>query len=146
MVLKKKGRYCYGTEPEDTTTEVQRYSELNGYKALKFSQSVCACGSRSFVLETDEEEGAARRTSTACRASHLMGDSADHVQDANLEHHECVCGAEEFNLLSGVSLYEGSNDVRWYYIGCRCAKCHLVGVFTDWKFEGGDANDFLANT
>jgi hypothetical protein len=46
--------------------------------------------------------------------------------------------------MSGVSVYEGTHDVRWYYIACRCVECNLVGVFADWKCEAGDAAAFLA--
>jgi hypothetical protein len=144
MTLTKKGKFWYGTSPEDTRIEVRRYSALNGYEAVKFSASTCTCGSRTFKLDTDEDEGVAKRTCTGSGSSHLMGDSAGYVADAELQGHECVCGGTEFELTSGVALYEGSNDVRWYYIGCRCAQCHLTAVFADWKCEAGDADAFLA--
>ncbi|WP_432725972.1 hypothetical protein [Variovorax sp. W6] len=144
MALKKKGRYWYGDGLEDTQVEVQRYSKSNAYVATRFAASACACGHRAFRLESDEEAGAARRTCTACGSVHLMGDSAEYADEAELGGHECVCGEESFELLSGVSLYAESNDVRWYYLGCRCTSCSLVGVFADWKCEGGDADGFLA--
>jgi len=75
-----------------------------------------------------------------------MGDSDEFANDAEFERHACICDAAEFELLSGVALYEDSNDVRWYYIGCQCTHCHLVGVFADWKSEAGDADAFLAKT
>ena len=144
MALQKKGKYWYGSAAEDTKTELVKYSGLNGYTATRFSESVCTCGNRSFKLETDEDEGAARRTCTACGATHLMGDSSEYASGANLENHVCVCDGDTFQLLSGVALYDESNDVRWYYIGCLCAMCNLVGVFADWKCEAGDADAFLA--
>ena len=73
-----------------------------------------------------------------------MGDNAEHVEEAAPEAHECVCENEVFELMSGVSVYEGTHDVRWYYIACRCVECNLVGVFADWKCEAGDAAAFLA--
>jgi len=60
------------------------------------------------------------------------------------EAHECVCENEVFELMSGVSVYEGTHDVRWYYIACRCVECNLVAVFADWKCEAGDAAAFFA--
>lgn len=144
MTLTRRGRFWYGSTPEDTQVEVRRYSVGNGYEAVKFAASVCACGGRTFRLETDENEGVARRTCTACGTSQLMGDSDEYAEDATLEPHVCVCDAAAFELMSGVALYEGSNDVRWYYIGCQCAACHLTGVFADWKCEAGDADVFLA--
>ncbi|MNV79624.1 hypothetical protein D3C71_1731840 [compost metagenome] len=73
-----------------------------------------------------------------------MGDSADHVAEAAPEAHECVCENEAFELVSGVSVHEGTHNVRWYYIACHCVECNLVGVFADWKCEAGDAAAFLA--
>lgn len=146
MALERKGEYWYGTTPEDTAAEMRLYSAQNAYEVARISESVCTCQNRSFKLETDEEVGAARRICTACGAIHLMGDSAEYASEAEFEGHECVCDGEEFQLVSGVALYEGSNDVRWYYIGCQCTNCHLVGVFADWKCEAGDADAFLAQT
>lgn len=126
MVLKKKGKYWYGTTPEDVQSELVAYSKRNGYAAVKFSRSVCGCGNCSFELESDQNEGAARRTCTHCSTIHLMGDSDEFASDAEFERRECTCDAAEFELLSGVALYEDSNDVRWCYIGCQCTHCHLV--------------------
>jgi hypothetical protein len=144
MTLKKKGKYWYGTTAEDVEAEVIRYSTQNVYAATRFRQSRCNCGSVTFKLESDEEVGAARRICTECGMVHLMGDSLEYANEANFDNHVCICGHEKFKLLSGVALYEGSNDIRWYYIGCLCANCQLVGVFADWKCEAGDANVFLA--
>jgi hypothetical protein len=146
MSLKKKGKYWYGTTSEDIKAEVVRYSALNGYQAAKFRGAACNCGNRSFRLETDEEAGTARRTCAACGAAHWMGDSSEYANEATPEIHECICGSATFQLMSAVALYEGSNDVRWYYIGCQCTSCNLVGVFADWKCEAGDADKFLADT
>lgn len=143
MTLKKKGKYWYGTTLEDVKSEMLRFSSLNEYVAVKFAESVCACGCRLFKLESDEDGGAARRVCASCGAAHLMGDSAEYADGADFDNHECACGAEVFELLSGVALYDESNDVRWNYIGCRCTKCNLVGVFAHWKCEAGDADAFL---
>jgi len=144
MTLRKKGRFWYGTTAEDVQAEVLRYSTLNGCEAVKFALSACACSGKTFRLETDDDEGVARRTCTSCGTGHFMGDSESFAAEAALEAHECVCDGETFELLSGVALYEGSNDARWHYIGCRCSRCNLTGVFADWKCEAGDADEFLA--
>jgi hypothetical protein len=141
----RKGKYWYGSELADARVEIGEYSEHNGYPATRFAESVCACGGRVFGLESDEVEGVARRTCVACGVGHLIGDGEEYVDSAELEAHECVCLSQAFELLSGVALYAGSNDVRWFYIGCRCARCQLIGVFADWKCEAGDADAFLRN-
>lgn len=144
MTLSKRGDYWYGDTTDDLRLEITRYSDQNGYKAKAFASSVCSCGSKIFRLESDENEGVAKRVCGTCGASHLMGDSTEHVEGAKLEDHICVCDGVKFELESAVALYDESNDVRWYYLGCRCPTCSLVGVFADWKCEGGDATAFLA--
>jgi hypothetical protein len=143
MALSKKGKYWYGTTTDDIKTEMLRYSKQNGYEATQYASSTCACGSAHFKLETDEEEGEARRICVKCEAVVLMGDSAEYAADATFDNHECMCDGVTFELLSGVALYSDSNDVKWYYIGCKCATCNLVGVFAEWKCEAGDAKMFL---
>jgi len=77
-----------------------------------------------------------------CGAAHLMGASSEYADEAQFEN-QCICDHEQFLLVSSVTQYEVSNDVRWYYIGCLCINGQLVGVLTDWKCEAGDADAFL---
>jgi hypothetical protein len=146
MTVYKKGRYWYGTEDLDIQAEVVRFSRLNEHEAVRFSAASCTCGGTTFKLESDEDAGAAKRTCARCGAERLMGDSAEYVVDAQFDNHLCVCDAEIFAITSGVALYTESNDVRWYYIGCRCINCSLVGVFANWKCQSGDADALLAET
>ncbi|WP_202741009.1 hypothetical protein [Acinetobacter sp. 'aerobic (ED)'] len=144
MSLYQKGKYWYGQNRDDLRLEMTRFSHLNGYEAKEFASSFCRCGNHIFCLESDENEGIARRICTQCNHAHLMGDNAEYIEDAELEEHICICDNQQFELESAVALYDGSNDVRWYYIGCRCTNCSLIGVFADWKCEGGNATKFLA--
>ena len=59
----------------------------------------------------------------------------DFPADAELGECTCPCGHEEFEITVGVSLYEGSEDVKWLYLGCRCPKCGLTATYGDWKNE-----------
>ena len=126
MALTKKGEFWYGTTSGDTQAELRSYSVANRHEAVRFAASKCDCGCRTFALQTDEEAGVAIRTCTDCGQEHLMGDSAEYVEEAVPEVHECVCENEVFELVSGVSVYEGTHDVRWYYIACRCVECNLL--------------------
>ena len=144
MALTKKDKYWYGTDLTDLRLEMDRYSAAIGCPAEKFADSVCTCGHNVFRLESDELQGAARRTCASCGWVHLMGDSDDYAVTAEFDFHECICDAQAFLITSGVALYASSNDVRWYYIGCMCTRCNLVGVFADWKCESGDADLFLS--
>lgn len=146
MASVKKGKYWYGESIDDVKEQVRTFSKGNGYPASKFSESICECGGKEFHLESDEEEGVARRSCVICsKAMFMGGDGAIFACRASLEEHLCVCDSSVFQLLSGVSLYPQSNDVRWYYIGCRCSGCGLVGVFAEWKCDSGDADEFLSS-
>lgn len=147
MTLKRKGKYWYGDDTADLRAEVMRYSGLNEYAATRFGVPVCTCGGERFHLRSDEEAGVVERTCADCGATQWMGDSAEFAENAELDSHACVCDAEAdvFELAPAVHLYVDSNDVRWFYVGCRCPACGLVGVYVDYKCKGGDADAFLAN-
>jgi hypothetical protein len=138
MALRKKGKYYFGESAADIRPEILRYSKLNGYPATHFADAVCTCGGQLFQLQTDGDAGVAIRICAACQNVHLMGDSAEYLEDAKLDSHECNCLKEVFEITVGVSLYDDSNDLRWLYLGCRCPSCGLTGVYGDWKneFEG----------
>src|SRR5262245_50686038 len=150
MSLRKRKGQEYGDGPRDIQTLLESYSKSNSYVATRFATPTCACKgstkkkqvSRSrasqpstFRLAVDDDVGAAVRTCTACAKEHPIADSADYLADADLEECECPCGGDAFELVIGVALYRGSDDVRWFYIGCRCPACGLVGCYADWKDE-----------
>jgi hypothetical protein len=91
-----------------------------------------------------DEQGAAVRVCAACGLEHPIGDSAEYLAEAELEQATCVCGKDVFEVVVGVSLYDGSEDVRWLYIGCRCPACGLTGCYGDWKNEFNGFRDLLA--
>lgn len=136
MALRIQGqRYADGQS--DIRSKLQEYS-ANNYPAQHFAEVVCLCGSRHFRLAIDDTEGVAMRHCSACGQEHLIGDSADYLEGAELEECECPCGHGVFELTVGVALYPESEDVRWLYLGCRCVACGLAGCYGDWKneFEG----------
>ena len=135
MALRKKGKYYYGDSQSDIENELLRYSNLNGYPANYYADAACICGSKLFNLKLDDNEGAAVRICVACKSDHPIGDSSEYLTDAELEACECICGSDVFEIKAGVSLYEGSEDVKWIYIGCRCENCGLLGCYGDWKNE-----------
>lgn len=143
MAIKKRGKYWYGDEQSDIRTELARYSALNEYPTDHFAEAVCTCGGRVFRIRVDDNEGAAIRICPACSTEYPIGDSADYMGDAELEDRECCCGAAEFEVTVGVSLYPDSEDVRWLYLGCRCPKCGLTGSYADWKNEFNGHRELL---
>jgi hypothetical protein len=144
MTLKKKGKYRYGDSQADIREELLRYSKSNAYLAHHFADAVCLCGGRLFRLALDDTEGAAIRKCVNCAAEHPIGDSGEYLKEAELEECACPCGGEQFQITVGVSLYEGSEDVRWLYLGCRCPTCGLTAVYGDWKNEFIDYRKLLA--
>jgi hypothetical protein len=138
MAITKRGEHYYGDTQADLRQEAARYAELNGYPAHQFADAVCVCGGRVFRLAVDDVEGAAVRTCTACAEAQPICDSAEYLQDASIEECACPCRGETFEITIAVSLYTGSDDVRWLYLGARCIACGLTAVYGDWKneFEG----------
>lgn len=144
MALKKRGKWWYGETQADIRDELVRLGNLNEYVPTQFADARCTCGSIVFGLNIDDEQGAAVRVCVSCFIEHPMGDSDEFLDEAELQHAECVCGADKFELTVGVSLYEDSDDVRWLYVGCRCPACSLTGCYGDWKNEYLNYRELLA--
>lgn len=148
MSLTKRGKYWYGDDHTDIRSELARYSGLNGYPIDDFVDIQCNCGNAGFRFLTDDAAGVAIRRCGKCMIEHLMGDSADFVDEAEVSRHECLCGQDLFQISVGVHRYRNqdaslSNDVRWLYLGCRCPSCGLVGCYADWKNEYLDYRELL---
>jgi hypothetical protein len=143
-MLTKRGNSYYGNGQSDIPEEIRRYSELNGYSAIHFADARCKCGHNTFRLSVDDVEGAATRKCASCSAEQAIGDSAEYLEEADLGECACPCGGEELEVTAGVSIYDGSDDVRWLYLGCRCPKCHLTAVYADWKNEFHGYRELLA--
>jgi hypothetical protein len=118
-------------------------SEPHGYPTEYFAASECPCGSRRFRLYLDDTERVADRICTACGAEHPTGDSAEYLVNAELGGCECPCGGDSFEISVGVSLYDGGEVVRWFYLSCRCPACELTTWYGDWKIGGGAYRDVL---
>jgi hypothetical protein len=144
MTLQKRGKYWYGNNHSDIHQEIARYSKANSYVAQHFADAMCKCGSKVFRLLLDDNEGAAVRICGACANEHPIGDSGEFLAEAELDECVCPCGSEQFEISVGVSLYDGSEDVKWLYVGCRCQTCGLVAVYGDWKNEFEGYRELLA--
>ena len=144
MALRKKGKFRYGDTQRDLHDELRSYSKANGYPLEHFTDAVCVfCSGKTFALLLDDEEGVAQRVCANCKNEHFIGDSADYLEEAELEQCGCPCGADEFEVTVGVALYKGSDDVKWLYLGCRCVACELVACYGDWKQEYEDYRELL---
>jgi hypothetical protein len=142
MALRKSGSNFIGDCQSDIPEALKKYSQ-DGYLAEHFQDAICTCGHRLFRLMVDDNEGAAIRICESCEKEHPIGDSADYLEDAELEECECPCGNGIFEITAGVALYTDSEAVRWLYLGCRCPKCGLTACYADWKNEFEGYLDFL---
>lgn len=146
MTIDKTGKWWVGTEPADATDYLVAY-EAEGYAVDETRICRCSCGSVTFLLEADPDEGCARRTCSTCGSVHLICDSAEYWCDANPKQWVCTeCGHQECNVGVGFSLYEMEDqrrDVRWISVGHRCTKCGTLGSYVDWKVGYGPSNQLL---
>lgn len=146
MTLREAGGNDLGDDHSDLRLSMAAWSEQHGYPINRFADVECSCGSKVFQFANDEEVGAAMRVCVKCKAEHVMCDGEEYLEDdEELEMSACFCEGTEFEGTVGVNLYADSNDVRWFYLGMRCVKCSVLGVYADWKSESGDADAFLAN-
>lgn len=143
MALTKRGEWSYGDSQADIREAIAQYS-AEEYPAEHYAGAGCSCGGGVFRLSLDDNEGAAVRTCSAGKATHPIGDSADYLDEAELEECECPCGSSEFEITAGVALYADSEDVKWLYLGCRCPACGITAVYGDWKNEFEDYRKLLA--
>jgi hypothetical protein len=134
MSIDTSGKWWVGTNPEDIKGYVEAYAS-RGYKMDEFRLAKCACGSGDFHLDADDTEGVAKRTCTKCSQQHFLCDSEEFAEEAEFEHWCCECGSEVTNIGVGFSLRKKDGEIRWLYVGCRCAKCGILGCFAGWKID-----------
>ena len=134
MTIDRSGQWWTGTEPADIDDYLTAFT-ADGYPATRVVHSVCAeCQGQTFRIRVDDEEGCAERTCAKCGASQLLLDSQDALDDAELEDAECPCGGDVFNVAVGFA-FRTDEDIRWVYLGLRCANDGVLGVYTDWKID-----------
>ncbi|OOV47700.1 hypothetical protein B1J94_14730 [Leptospira kirschneri serovar Grippotyphosa] len=63
MTVNTSGKWWIGSEPTDIAEFLSAYSQ-DGYPISEFRLSKCECGSVTFGLEADDNEGVARRLCT----------------------------------------------------------------------------------
>ena len=104
-----------------------------------------SCGGTQFTLSIDNDEGFAARRCTSCGGSFLMLDSE--AADADPGEAACPCGSEIFEIAVDFALGDdgGHNgDVRWVYLGLRCVKDDVLGVYADWEIDYSPTAHLLA--
>ena len=135
MAIDRSGKWWKGTEPADLDEFLSAYS-AGGYPVAKAAHARCGlCGREEFAVLVDDEEGCAVRVCASCRDEKPLLDSQEYLADAALESAACPCGGEVFNVAVGFALYDGSEDVRWVYLGLRRISDGVLGNYADWKID-----------
>jgi len=144
MAIDKSGKWWIGSAPEDIDEYLRAYA-AESMPISTFQLARCACSSVSFLLDADDDEGCARRTCTECSREHLICDSAEFWDEASPERFRCIeCGSYSANVGVGFSLYD-DGEVRWLYVGERCATCGVLGCFAGWKVAYSPSVQLLSN-
>ena len=142
MAIDKSGKWWIGTCSEDIKDYLEAYSS-DGYGVHEFRLAKCSCGSDTFRLFADHGEGCAKRTCTSCASSQFICDSEEYWSEAAPEEWKCVeCDSTSANVGVGFSLYK-EGEVRWLYIGERCAQCGTLGCFAGWKIAYSPSKQLL---
>lgn len=121
--------------PEDEysplRTRMLRYSKANGYPISRYAPVKCSCGQSELKLWSDDTQGGAYAVCPDCETQIDIMQSHAYADDPI--HNVCDCSNEKLLLNVGVAVYDnGSDDVRWVYVGGLCRKCNLAGVYADW--------------
>ena len=75
-----------------------------------------------------------------CGKAHFVCDSEKFWDEAEAETEQwqCTeCDSEDCNVGIGFSLYDDHQNIKWLYVGVRCAGCGLLGCFAGWKVGYG---------
>ena len=137
MTIDTSGRWWLGSDPDDISEYLEAFTE-ESYPINEFRLARCDCGGVVFRLEADATEGTARRTCPSCSKDCFICDSEEYWDDSGPDNWQCIdCGHDQTNVRVGFSLYEDGDDIRWIYVGVRCAQCGVLGCFADWKVGYG---------
>jgi len=142
MSIDKSGKWWIGTSVDDLREYLEAYSADN-YCIHEFRPAKCKCGGETFELLADDDEGCAKRTCTSCAIGKFICDSEEYWSDATPEQCKCIeCGSTSANIGVGFSLYE-DGEVRWLYVGERCANCGILGCLAGWKIAYSPSKQLL---
>jgi hypothetical protein len=142
MSIDKSGKWWVGTSVDDLKEYLEAFS-ADGYRVHEFRPAKCKCGGETFEVLADDDEGCAKRTCTSCAMGQFICDSEEYWSDATPEQWKCIeCGFTSANVGIGFSLYE-DGEVRWLYVGERCANCGILGCFAGWKIAYSPSKQLL---
>ncbi len=138
MALQERGEYWYGDSAADIRALMARHAEI-GDPIEVVRDAVCECGGTVFSVLIDDEYQEVAWFCRACHTQYLfhtrpVAGPYDGDPESDVEGFRCPCtdrGGSYFEVAVGVSLYRGSDDVDFVYLGCRCVACGLTGYMTE---------------
>jgi len=143
MSVDTSGKWWVGSEAADIRNFLEAYAP-QGFEVHEFRLAKCHCGSNSFLIEADDNEGVAKQVCSKCSEEHFLCDSEEYWDEAEPERWKCLeCGCDQTNIGVGFSLYDDDQEIRWLYVGCRCAKCGVLGCFAGWKIAYASSRHLL---
>jgi hypothetical protein len=134
VAIKQRGTYWYGGNDEDLATYLRAFPG-GGHAVEHVRPLACPlCGDTSFFALVDDEQGVAAVDCLDCGTRTLVADSAEHIDDAELELCACPCTGETFSASVGYAMTQ-DDEVRWISLGLRCLTDGVLGVYADWKID-----------
>lgn len=143
MAIDKGGEWWIGDSPEDLREYLESYAD---YPVQEFRLANCNCGSNRFQLWSDDDEGVAKRQCVSCQTVHLICDSEEYWDEPQPKKWTCIkCTPENdvCNVSVAFSLYD-DGEVRWLYVGERCAVCGILGSSAQWKVAYSPSRHLLS--
>jgi len=143
MAIDKSKRYWRGSSAEDIIEYLDEYSEneIDKIVIVKCRQ----CGSEVFTFKADVDEGAIEVTCTACNKKRLLLDSEKYWEKSEPKDAKCSeCKKTQCNVAVGF-VHRRSGDVKWIYIGNRCAGCGVLGSYGDWGISYAPTDEMEEN-
>jgi hypothetical protein len=134
MTIDTSGQWWTGTTPEDLR-EYLRVLSGDSYPVGEFRLSQCTCGGKVFHLHVEQGEGVARRTCVECGHKHWIADSSENYEKGmRLKKFRCItCKSHSSNVAVGFSLLADKSEIKWVFVGNRCAECGTLGSMVDWS-------------
>ena len=133
MAIDTSGQWWRGKTFSDLAEYIRTLTS-EGYPATSVRQSICRCGSTTFRLLFDADEGCARRQCTRCSELAFIGDSAELWDSASPTAATCPCGSTDLELGIGFS-ERPDGEIRWITVGQRCTRCGVLAAFVDWGVD-----------
>jgi hypothetical protein len=142
MTIDTSGKWWVGSTADDLKAYLDAFSS-DGYQTHEFRLARCQCGNENFHLWADDGEGTAKRICSSCGSEHLVCDSEEYWEESAPSEWMCIeCESKVANVGVGFSLYE-DGEVRWLYVGERCALCGVLGCVTQWKVAYAPSKQLL---